>query len=198
MKTTGSVLLRRARRMRPSGPRQRLRGEAENREAENAIARRDMGHARPDLSNDTTDFIAENARVRRITGIKRERFEHVAKIHSGRFDVDQDLAGAAWRQFKGSETKGIEMSALTGFETERQGGIEPLFAGRTAAIQALDVTRRGRRSRVPPICANLLQRSDRSAGEDRGRSIRGRSRCSFESRHQSIACSPHFGCPSNG
>ena len=43
--------------------RQRLRGESEHREAEDAIARRDVGHARPDCPNDACDFIAEDARV---------------------------------------------------------------------------------------------------------------------------------------
>ena len=96
---------------------------------------------RSDLPNDTSHFVAENARIRRITGIKRERLEHVAKIHPRRFHVDQHLAGAALRQLERSETERIEMPALAGFEAQRQGGIKPLLAGRPAAIQSLGITR---------------------------------------------------------
>ena len=110
--------------------RQRLRGEAEYREAKHAIARRDVRHARADCLDDAADFIAENARIRRIAGIKRERLEHVAEIHSRGFDVDQHLAGTAGRQREWRETQRIEMPALAGFETQRHGGIEPLLARR--------------------------------------------------------------------
>ena len=121
--------------------RQRLRGDSEYGEAKNAISRCDVSHARSNLPNDTSHFIAENARVRRIAGIKRERFEHVAKIHARRFDVDQHLAGTTRRQLKRSKTKGIKMPTLTGLETQRQRGIKPLLARGPAAIQSLGIAR---------------------------------------------------------
>ena len=113
-----------------AAPRDRLRGDSEDGETKDTISRRDVRDIGSDCFNDTADFVAENARIRSIARIKRQRLEHVAKIHSGRFHFDQHLTRAAWRQFKRSETERVEMPALAGFQTQRQGGIEPLLAGR--------------------------------------------------------------------
>ena len=121
--------------------RQRLRGDSEYGEAKNAISRCDVSHARSNLPNDTSHFIAKNSRVRRIARIKRERLEHVAEIHSRRFHFDQHLAGTTRRQLKRSKTKGIKMPTLTGLETQRQRGIKPLLARGPAAIQSLGIAR---------------------------------------------------------
>ena len=86
---------------------------------------RDTGSNRP---NDTANFVAENARIRSVARIKRQRLEHVAEIHSGGFHFDQYLARTALRQLEWSKAKRIEMTAFAGFQTQRQSGIEPLLA----------------------------------------------------------------------
>ena len=101
----------------------------------------DVGHTRTDRPNDAANFIAEDARVGRIAGIKRERLEHVAEIHPRRLHVDQDLARSARRQRERRKTQRIEVTALAGFESQRQSRIEPLLARRPAAIESLDVAR---------------------------------------------------------
>ena len=75
--------------------RQRLRGEAEDRETEDAIAGRDVLHACADGLDHAADFVAEDARVGRFAGIKRERLEDVAEVHARGFHVDQHFARAA-------------------------------------------------------------------------------------------------------
>jgi hypothetical protein len=72
-------------------------GEAENGETENTIAGRDMRDLRTDRPNDTGHFVTKDARVRCVARIERERLEHVAEIHSGRFHFDQHLTALAGR-----------------------------------------------------------------------------------------------------
>ena len=119
--------------------RQRLSGEAEYREAEDAIARRDVRYPRADCFDDAADFVAEDSRVRRFAGIKRQRLEHVAEIHARRFHFDQHLTRPAGRQRKRREAQRVEMAALAGFQAQRHRRVEPLLAGRTTAIEALYV-----------------------------------------------------------
>ncbi len=60
-----------------------LRRQAEDGEAEDAVARRHVRDAFADGAHDAADFVAEDARVRRLAGIERERLQHVAEIHAG-------------------------------------------------------------------------------------------------------------------
>ncbi len=161
-------------------PRQRVRGDSEDREAEDAISRCDVRHTRSDCLNDTANFVAKNARIRRIAGIKRERLEHVAKIHSRRFHVDQHLAGAALRQLKRSKAQRIEMPALAGFQAQRQGRIEPLLAGQAGRdpVAGHNELRRGRQSRAPGLCGSARSKAAprqmvKVPEEDRCRGRRG-------------------------
>ena len=85
--------------------RQRLRGQPKDREAEDAVTRRDMSHARADGLHDAADFVAEDARVRRFAGIERERLEHVAEVHARGLHFDQHFARPAGRQGEGRETQ---------------------------------------------------------------------------------------------
>ena len=73
--------------------RQRLRREAEDRETEDAIARRDMRDAGTDRLDHAADFVAEDARIGRFAGIERERLEHVAEVHARGFHFDEHFAG---------------------------------------------------------------------------------------------------------
>ena len=71
MKTTGSVAASSNDRSvgdgaHVAGPRDRLRGKAEDGEAEHAVSRRDVRDARADGLDDAADFVAEDARVRRL------------------------------------------------------------------------------------------------------------------------------------
>ena len=119
--------------------RERLRGEAEDREAKHAVARRDVRHARADRLHDAADFVAEDARVGRFAGIKRERLEHVAEIHARGFHVDQHFARPARRQRKRREAQRVEVAALARFEPQRDLRRERLLHGRTPATEALHV-----------------------------------------------------------
>ena len=107
--------------------RQRLRGQAEDGEAKDAIARRDMRHAGADGLDDAADFVAEDARVGRFAGIKRERLEHVAEVHARGFDVDQHFTRPAGRQRERREAQRVEMAALAGLEAQRHRRIERLL-----------------------------------------------------------------------
>ena len=142
--------------------RQRLRGEAEYRETKHTISRRDVLHAGADCLDDTADFVAENARIRRIAGIKRERLEHVAEIHSRGFDVDQHFTRAAGRQRKRSEAQGVEMAALAGFEAQRQERIEPLLArrGDRGRVVGRSALRRGGRFRARRLCETVRSKAE--------------------------------------
>ena len=107
--------------------RQRLGGQAEDREAEDAIAGLTCVNVRTDRRDDAADFVAEDARVRRFAGIQRERLEHVAEIHARGFDVDEHFARTARRQREGREAQRVEMPALAGFEAQRNRRIERLL-----------------------------------------------------------------------
>src|SRR5262249_22705208 len=119
--------------------RQRLRRQAERREAKHAIARRDVLYAGTDGFDDTANLVAEDARIRRLAGGKRERLEHVAKVHARGFDVDQHFTHPAGRRRKRRETQSVEVAALAGLEAQGRRWIERLLDGRTSWREALCV-----------------------------------------------------------
>ena len=107
--------------------------------AEDAIARRNVSHARTDLPDDPSNFIAENARDWRIPRIKRERFEHVAEVHARGFDVDQHFTWPAGGQRERREAQRVELAALAGLEAQRHRRIERLLHGGTSSRETLYV-----------------------------------------------------------
>ena len=144
MKTTGNVAAASKCQMRRnpshvSGTRDRVSSDSEDGETEHTISRRDVRDIGANCFNDAADFVAKNARIRSIARIKRQRLEHVAEIHSGRFHFDQHLTRAARRQFERSEAEGVETAAFAAFQTQRQERIEPLLGGEAAAVQSSNI-----------------------------------------------------------
>jgi hypothetical protein len=78
--------------------RQCLSCKTKHREAEHSITRCDVRHTGTHGGDHAPNLVAENARIWCLAWIKRERLEHVAKIHASGFDVDQNLPRSAGRQ----------------------------------------------------------------------------------------------------
>jgi hypothetical protein len=96
-----------------------MSSDSEDGKTEHAISRRDMRDIGANCFDDAADFVAKNARIRSVARIKRQRLEHVAEIHSGRFHLNQHLARAARRQFERSKAESIETAAFAAFQTQR-------------------------------------------------------------------------------
>ena len=78
------------------------------------VRRRDVLHAGTDRHDDTANLVAEDARIRCLARIKRERLEHVAEVHARGFDVDQHFTRAAGWQGERRKAQRIEVAALAG------------------------------------------------------------------------------------
>src|SRR5260370_33460271 len=125
-----------------SRARYRVSGNSEDSEAENTISWHEVRDVRANPFDDTANFIAKNARIWGVARIKSQRFQHVAKIHSGRFHFDQHLTRSAWRQFQRSKEERVETTALAAFQTQRQDRIQPLLSAQAA---------QGQSSKIAPV-----------------------------------------------
>ena len=96
--------------------RNRPRGQAEDRETEDAITGPDVLNVRADRGDDTSDFVSEDSGIGCFAGIKRKCLEDVAKIQCRRFDVDDNFVGTARRQRERRKSQGVEMAALARFQ----------------------------------------------------------------------------------
>src|SRR5260370_30807776 len=103
-----------------SRARYRVRGNSEDSEPEHTISWREVRDVRANCFDDTADFVAKNSRIRSIAWIKRQRFQHVAEIHSVRFHFNQHLTRAARRHFERCEAESVEAAALAALQTRRQ------------------------------------------------------------------------------
>ena len=124
-----------------ASPRHRVSREAKHREAKHAVARRDVRHAAADRLHHASHFVAEDAGVRRLGGIERERLQHIAEIHARRAHFDHDFTRAALWQREGHQPQRIKKTTLAGLQPQRDFAGEHLLARLQPANDAPHVAR---------------------------------------------------------
>ncbi len=124
-----------------AGPRHRTGRKSEHREAKHAVSRRHVRDSAADGFHHTSHFIAKDAGIRRLCGIKGQRLEHVTKIHAGGFHFDHHFARTAGRQGEGHEAQRIEKPAFAGLKPQRHRAIKHLLARLQTAIDAPHIAR---------------------------------------------------------
>ena len=145
-----------------------MRGNSEDGETKHTISRRDVRDIGANCFNDAANFVAKNARIRSIARIKRQRLEHVAEIHSGRFHFDQHLTRAARRQFERSKAEGVETAAFASIPNATAGS-DRATARRTGdrgPVVEHSELHLATRSRAPRLCEIARSKAMSASVED--------------------------------
>src|SRR5690349_14128083 len=98
-----------------------------------------MVHSGPDCLDHASHFVTKDASIRRFAGIQRERFKHVAEVHSCSFHLDQHLPNTAGGQGERREKQCVQVTAFTGLESQRYSRTQPFLLEQATTREALNV-----------------------------------------------------------